>query len=155
MSIKLYDVSIPVLIRGLTNLAAIIEKAAEHAAAKKIDPVVLAQARLYPGHVSARPPGPDHVRYRQGSRCAPGRHRDPEARGQRSEPRRSQAAGREDPGLLEEREGRANEGRREQSAIEIKLPNRTINFTGLTYLNNFVLPNFFFHESMTYALLRS
>src|SRR5271167_3873302 len=48
MSINIYDVSLPVLIRGLTNLATVIEKAADHAVAKKIDPVVLAQARLYP-----------------------------------------------------------------------------------------------------------
>ena len=33
-------------------------------------------------------------------------------------------------------------------------PNRTLKFTGLSYLTNFVLPNFFFHESVTYALLR-
>lgn len=26
--------------------------------------------------------------------------------------------------------------------------------TGLSYVQNFVLPNFFFHESMAYAILR-
>src|SRR5450631_1094884 len=48
MSISLYDFSIPALTRGLTNLSAILDKAAAHAVAKKFDPVVLAQARLYP-----------------------------------------------------------------------------------------------------------
>jgi hypothetical protein len=43
----------------------------------------------------------------------------------------------------------------ESRPIEIKTPNRTLSFTGLSYLTNFVLPNFYFHESMTYALLRS
>ena len=42
----------------------------------------------------------------------------------------------------------------EARAIEITTPNRTLNFTGLSYLTNFVLPNFFFHESVSYALLR-
>src|SRR5258708_18317027 len=49
MSISLYELSIPVLIRGLTNLSAILDKAAAHAAAKKFDSVVLAQAHLFPG----------------------------------------------------------------------------------------------------------
>src|SRR6202011_2109839 len=48
MSISMYDVSIPMLTHGLTNLSAILDKAAAHAATKKFDPVVLAQARLFP-----------------------------------------------------------------------------------------------------------
>ena len=42
------DSSIPALTRGLTNLSALLDKAAAHAAAKKFDPLVLVQARLYP-----------------------------------------------------------------------------------------------------------
>jgi len=42
----------------------------------------------------------------------------------------------------------------ESRPIEIKTPNRTLNFTGLSYLNQFVLPNFYFHESISYAILR-
>src|ERR1700730_11350963 len=48
MSISMYDFSIPVLTRGLTNLSAILDKAAAQAAAKKYDSVVLAQTRLLP-----------------------------------------------------------------------------------------------------------
>ena len=40
MSISMYDFSIPVLTRGLTNLSAILDKAAAHAAAKKFDLVL-------------------------------------------------------------------------------------------------------------------
>src|SRR5450631_3106434 len=47
MSISMYDFSIPVLTRGLTNLSAMLDKAAAHAAAKKFDSVALAQARLF------------------------------------------------------------------------------------------------------------
>jgi hypothetical protein len=43
----------------------------------------------------------------------------------------------------------------ETKAIELKFPNATIKFTGLSYLTDFVLPNFFFHQSIAYALLRS
>jgi uncharacterized protein len=48
MAISLYDFSIPALTRGLTNLSAILDKAASFAAAKKIDGTVLAQTRLFP-----------------------------------------------------------------------------------------------------------
>jgi hypothetical protein len=42
----------------------------------------------------------------------------------------------------------------ETRTIEIKFPSGSWKFTGLSYLNDFVLPNFYFHASMTYALLR-
>ena len=42
----------------------------------------------------------------------------------------------------------------ETRSIELKGPNRTLTFTGLSYVNNFVLPNFYFHESISYAILR-
>src|ERR1700675_2274854 len=48
MSISMYDVSIPVITRGLNNLSGLLDKAAAHAAAKKFDSVVLAQSRLFP-----------------------------------------------------------------------------------------------------------
>lgn len=48
MAISMYQTSIPPFIRMLNNLAAILEKAAAHAEARKIDPVVLLNTRLYP-----------------------------------------------------------------------------------------------------------
>jgi len=43
----------------------------------------------------------------------------------------------------------------EGKTIEIKTPNRTLTFTGLSYLTGLRAADFYFHESMTYALLRS
>jgi hypothetical protein len=42
----------------------------------------------------------------------------------------------------------------ESRTIEIKFPNGSWKFTALSYLNDFVLPNFYFHNAMVYALLR-
>jgi uncharacterized protein len=42
----------------------------------------------------------------------------------------------------------------ESRDIEIKFPNGSWKFTGIAYLADFVLPNFYFHVSMVYALLR-
>ncbi len=48
MTLSMYQASVPVYIRMLNNLAAIMEKAAAHCEARKIDPAVLIRARLYP-----------------------------------------------------------------------------------------------------------
>jgi hypothetical protein len=42
----------------------------------------------------------------------------------------------------------------ESRQIEVKVPGATLKFTGHTYVTTFVLPNFFFHATTAYALLR-
>lgn len=44
----MYDASVPVITRALTNFIHVLEKAAAHAEAKKIEPSVLVSSRLYP-----------------------------------------------------------------------------------------------------------
>jgi uncharacterized protein len=44
----MYQASVPVFVRVLNNLAAILEKASAHAESRKIDPAVLIGYRLYP-----------------------------------------------------------------------------------------------------------
>ena len=48
MKTSMYQTSVPTFIRVLGNLAAILEKAAAHAEARKIDPAALLSARLFP-----------------------------------------------------------------------------------------------------------
>ncbi len=48
MSLTMYQASIPSFLRMLGNLSAILDKAAAHAEAKKIDPSILVNARLAP-----------------------------------------------------------------------------------------------------------
>jgi hypothetical protein len=153
MALSLYDVSIPPLIRGLTNLSAVLDKAAAHAEAKKIDPAVLAQARLYPDM---------HPLTRQvqiacdTAKGAAGRlagidipkHEDNEVSLAELKQRIGKTLD-----FLKTVKASQFEGA-ESRSIEIKTPNRTLSFTGLTYLNHFVLPNFYFHETIAYALLR-
>ncbi|HTV97987.1 MAG TPA: DUF1993 domain-containing protein [Steroidobacteraceae bacterium] len=153
MALSLYDVSVPALIRGLTNLSAILEKAAAHAEAKKIDPLVLAQARLYPDMhpltrqvqiacdtakgAGARLAGIEVPKHEDNEvTLADLKHRVGKTLDFLKTIKADQVAG------------------AESRSIEIKTPNRTLTFTGLTYLNGFVLPNFYFHASITYALLR-
>jgi hypothetical protein len=48
MPISMYSVSVPIFIQHLTALSAVLDKAAAHAEQKKIDPSVLLSMRLFP-----------------------------------------------------------------------------------------------------------
>jgi len=43
---------------------------------------------------------------------------------------------------------------KEDAPVELKTPTRTLEFTGRSYVLGFVLPNFYFHVTTAYALLR-
>jgi hypothetical protein len=48
MTISMYKVSVPIFVQLLTALLAVLDKAAAHAEAKQLDPVFLLNMRLYP-----------------------------------------------------------------------------------------------------------
>ncbi len=48
MTISMYQASVPAFVRALNNLAAILEKGAAHAQARKLEDAVLLGSRLYP-----------------------------------------------------------------------------------------------------------
>jgi hypothetical protein len=55
--------------------------------------------------------------------------------------------------FIEAAEASAFEGA-EQRRIELRFPGVELNFEGAGYLTSFALPNFYFHVSMAYAVLR-
>jgi uncharacterized protein len=153
MSISLYDFSISVISRALSNLSAILDKAAAYAETKKIDPVVLAQARLYPDmyplsrQVQIACDTAKGAAARLAGVEIP-KHEDTEVTLAELKKRVAKTLDFLKTVTPEKLKGA------ESRTIEIKTPNGSLNFTGLSYVTNFVLPNFYFHESMAYALLR-
>jgi hypothetical protein len=153
MATSLYDFSIPALTRGLTNLSAILDKAAAYAAAKKIGDTVLAQTRLIPDM---------HPLSRQvqiacdTAKGAAGRlagievpkHEDNETTIAELQARIAKTV--DFLKTVTASKFPSDDSR----PIEIKFPNGAWKFTAVSYVNDFVLPNFYFHESMVYALLR-
>jgi hypothetical protein len=153
MAISLYDFSVPLLIRGLTNLSAILDKAASHAEAKKFDATALAQARLFPDmfplvrQVQIACDTAKGAAARLAGIDVP-KHEDTEASLAELKQRIAKTVDflrTVKADMFKDAEGRS---------IELKFPNGTQKFTALTYLTDFVLPNFYFHISMVYALLR-
>lgn len=153
MAVSLYDFSIPALVRGLTNLSVILDKAAAHAAAKKFDPLVLVQSRLYPDmhplvrQVQIACDTAKGAAGRLGGVEVP-KHADVEVSFDELKQRIAKTL--DFVKTVTAEHVKAGEER----AIEIKFPSGTWKFTPLAYVTDFVLPNFYFHESMVYALLR-
>jgi len=48
MTISMYKTSVPIFVQFLTSMSAVLDKAAAHCEAKKIEPATLLNMRLYP-----------------------------------------------------------------------------------------------------------
>jgi hypothetical protein len=153
MPLSMYQASIPQFQRMLGNLAQILDKAVVWAETKKIDPNVLLNARLAPDMlplVRQLQIATDSVKG-----CA------------------ARLAGVEVPSFPDtessfaELQARLSKTRdflkgftaeqidgSEEKRISLKFPGQEFNFSGRDYLVSFVLPNFYFHLTTAYAILR-
>jgi hypothetical protein len=138
MSLSMYQASIPVFIRTLGNLAAILTKAAIHADAKKIDPLVFINARLTP----------DMFPLSRQIQIATDIVKGGAARLSGSE-----APSAKTIAFLKTFDAAKIDGT-EDSDIQLKVGGNELNFKGQAYLLGFVLPNLYFHTTITYAILR-
>lgn len=139
MALTMHEASVPVFRQMLTSLSAILDKAAAYAAEKKIDPAVLLQARLYP----------DMLPLVSQVRIATDHAKGAAAR----------LSGAEPPKFADE----------EKTFDELKARiARTLDYVGSVpaakmdgaetrtiALLGFALPNFFFHVTTAYAILRN
>lgn len=153
MSVSMYHASVPGFLRMLGNLSAILHKAEAHAIERKIDPSVLINARLAPDmHPLVRQVqiASDAVKG-----CA------------------ARLAGVEVPSYADTESSFAEVQERiaktqaflqsivaaridgsEDKVITLKFPGAEMTFRGQDYLFGFVLPNFYFHITTAYAILR-
>lgn len=153
MTLTVYQVTVPVFIRMLNNLAGILDKAAEHCTARKIDPAALIHARLYPDMFDlARQVqvACDHAcngAARLAGLEAPDMEKAEQTFAELSERIRQTIA------YLETLRPEQFEGA-ETREIAIKRGETTVTYAGLDYLLNRVLPNFYFHVTTAYDILR-
>ncbi len=149
----MHSMSVPVFAKTLGNLSAVLDKAAAHAEAKKIDPAVLLASRLYPdmfpltrqiqlacdfakGTV-ARLAGQEPPKYDDNeTTIAALKARIAKTVDYVQGFKAAQFAG------AEERE------------VQLKIRDQTLSFKGLPYLAHMALPNFFFHATTAYDILR-
>ena len=153
MSFSMSQASLPAVETSLNALSGVLDKGAAFAAAKKIDPSVLLNWRL----------APDMFALTRQVQIATDLAKNGVAR----------LAGVEPPPFPDEEKTLDELRQRVRKTIdyvqsvpaaqidgsdarEISVPRRTgaITMTGESYLKHFALPNFFFHVTTTYALLR-
>ena len=153
MTISMYQASVPPFIRALNNLAAILEKGAAHAQARKIDETVLLNSRLY---VDMFPLARQVQIATDTARSGAGRlasadfptYEDKEASFQDLLQRiRNTIA------YLESLKPAQIDGG-EEKTITWQTRSSSKSMPGLPYLMNHLLPNIHFHVTTAYAILR-
>ena len=153
MNISMYNASIPVMIKMLGNLETILDKAMAHAQARKIDEAAFVDARLFPDMFTfarqirvatdmakgagARLAGMEIPKFEDNEKTLP----------------ELKARLRKTMDFLQTLKPSQIDGT-EDKAITLTAGKNTFNFKGLDYLNSWVLPNFYFHVTTAYNLLR-
>ena len=153
MTISMYKASVPIFVQFLTGLSDVLGKAAAHAEAKKIDPAFLLTMRLYPDMfplVRQVRAATDHAMSACG-RCAgvePPTFANDEASFDALKDRVTKAI------AFIKGIAPAQIDGSEDREIVIKFPSGERKFTGQGLLLNFCLPNFYFHCTTAYNILR-
>lgn len=145
--------SAPTFARMLKNLSAMLAKAEAHAKAKNFDPAVLLNDRL----------APDMFTLTRQIQIATDHAKGAMARlaGQQPEPIEDKESTIADLqariakviAIVEAYKPEQLEGA-DKREITIKIPNQELKFSGRDYLETWALPNFYFHVTMAYAIVR-
>jgi hypothetical protein len=153
MSFTIYDASIPTMIRALSNLSKIMDKAVAQAKAQDMPLSTLLEARLAPD----MHPFPRQIQIASDA-----------AKGAAARLANIEAPAMADTETtfpeLQARIAKTIDFLKSVSAdkivgaedreIVMKFPQGEMKFSGRDYLNHFALPNFFFHVTTAYGLLR-
>ena len=153
MSVSVYDMTVPVFTRMLTNLLIILDKAEANAAERKFDTQVLVEARLAPDMIPLRGQitiATDHVKgcvSRLAGQPVPSwadtEKTFPELRERIQKALDLLAA--TTPAMLQDSQHRT---------VVLQLGGKDVTLTGLDYVTQRALPNFFFHVTTAYNILR-
>lgn len=149
----MHAISAPVFARMLKNMAAMLAKAESQAKAKSYEPNVLLNARLAPDMfplVRQVQIATDHAKGAMARLAghAPEAIEDSEMTFADVQARLARVIR-----IVEGYTEAQLEGA-EKRAVTIKIPGSELKFDGLTYLTGFALPNFYFHLTAAYAILR-
>jgi uncharacterized protein len=153
MTLSMYQASVPVFVKILTNLKGILQKAAVHAQARKIDETVLVNARLYPDMLPLAKQIQIASDFARGTAARLAGAEPPPY--EDNEKTLTELMARIDRTIEFLRTKKAGEIDGSE-AREIVRPVRgePHKFTGVNYLLQYALPNFFFHATTAYAILR-
>lgn len=153
MALTMYQVAIPPLLRGLNSLSAILDKAVQHAGERQFDAEVLLQMRLAPDmfplirQVQIATDTAKGCGARLAGVAVPA-YPDTETGFAELQQRVARTVQ-----FLQDLAPPQFDGS-ETREIVLKFPHATLHFSGQAYLQGFVLPNFYFHLTTAYDILR-
>lgn len=153
MTISMYQASAPRFANTLKNLSAMLDKAQAHCEAKKIDPLVLTGARLYPDmfafarQVQVTCDTAKGALARLAAVEIP-KHEDTEKTFEELKARIAKTLA-----FIETFKPAQIDGTEDKDYV-IKLGPREVQWKGMQYLLGFALPNFYFHAATAYDILR-
>lgn len=153
MSIDMYQTSIPVFVKMLGNLSAILEKGDAHAKANNIDPSVFVNYRLAPDMYPLSKQVQIATDMAKGCAARLARLEVPSYEDNETTFADLQARIAKTIAFIQSLTPEQINSS-EDLAINFKIRGIDRNFIGLPYLLNFVLPNLYFHITTTYAILR-
>jgi len=153
MEMSMYRASVPVFINSLRRLSAILKKGAAHAKANDIDPSVLVQSRLRPDMftLAQQVQVASDTAKGAGARLAglePPSYPDTEQTFAELIDRVNKTIA-----YLRTLKPRQIDGS-EDREIVLRFPSITLEFEGANYLMGFAVPNFYFHVTTAYNILR-
>jgi len=153
MAISMYRASAPVFLQMLPAMSACLDKAAAYAAAKKCDPSVLLQSRLYPDMFPLVRQIQVAADFAKGTVARLAGQEPPKFEDNETTIDQLKARIARTVDVVKEFKPSQIDGSEERD-IAIVLGGQTRNFKGENYLIGFALPNFFFHVTTAYAILR-
>ncbi len=153
MSISLYDVTHTTAVRGLANLDALLEKAEANAGLRKIDPAVLLASRLAPDMFPLLRQVQIACDFAKGPIARLAGIDNPKFEDVETDIAGLKARIAKTLAFVNAVPASALDGA-ETRDITIQAGSQTMEFKGQAYLVGFAIPNFYFHLSMAYAILR-
>ena len=153
MSLSMYQASIPVFVRMLGNLSKILDKAAAHAEVKQIDPTIFVNGRLSPDMFPLSRQVQIATDVVKGCAARLAGISVPSYEDNETTFIELQARIAKTKAFIETVNAGQVDGS-EERPITLKFGSKELHFLGQPYLLDFVLPNFYFHVTTTYAILR-
>ncbi|HEY1900550.1 MAG TPA: DUF1993 domain-containing protein [Steroidobacteraceae bacterium] len=153
MQISVYTMTVETFLPMLANLSKQLDKAAEFATAKKFDSAVLANARLAPDMFSLIKQVQLASDFAKSGTARLTGIEAPKLEDNEQTLAELQARIKKTIDFVASVKADAFKGAEDRDVV-IPLRDHKLEFKGLQYLRNWVLPNFYFHLAMCYAILR-
>ena len=153
MSLTMYQASVAPFVQILTALSGVLDKAQAHATAKKFDPAILLAARLAPNMFPLSRQVQIACDFAKGATARLAGAEVPSWPDNEKTFAELQERIKKTVDFVRSFKASEIDGSEERE-VSVSIAGQPVTFKGQPYLIQFVLPNFYFHTTVAYAILR-